>query len=369
MANQEHLAILKQGIDNWNKWRREQGEVQVDLSGTDLSDLDLSLGNFSPAEVPQSSVNGIPVVSFIGLHLAQINCYSANLQSADFNHANLAGASFRGAHLAGTNFAHADLFNVDLSFANIHYTNFSWTNMAGANFTGAEILWASFAHTHFSQSDMSQTTLGWNTFTTVELATVKGLDTVQHSAPSSLDIYTLSLSQGKIPEIFLRGAGVPQSLIEYAYSLANNPLQYYSCFIADSHHNEDFAKRLYADLQAQQVRCWFAPHDMKIGAKIRPTIDQAINQQDKLLLLLSEHALDSTWIEDEVEAALEYERCEQREMLFPVRLDDSVMHTSQAGAAKLRRTRHIGDFTRWKDHDHYQVSFDQLIRDLKKANK
>ena len=33
-------------------------------------------------------------------------------------------------------------------------------------------------------------------------------------------------------------------------------------------------------------------------------------------------------------------------------------------AASIRRTRHIGDFRRWKDHDKYQKSLGRLIRDL-----
>ncbi len=81
--------------------------------------------------------------------------------------------------------------------------------------------------------------------------------------------------------------------------------------------------------------------------------------------MLSEHALASTWVEDEVEAALEKERREQREVLFPIRLDESVMHTSQSWAATLRRTRHIGDFTRWTDPQAYQQAFERLLRDLK----
>jgi hypothetical protein len=31
----------------------------------------------------------------------------------------------------------------------------------------------------------------------------------------------------------------------------------------------------------------------------------------------------------------------------------------------IRRTRHIGDFSRWKDHDAYQQAFERLLRDLK----
>jgi hypothetical protein len=34
-------------------------------------------------------------------------------------------------------------------------------------------------------------------------------------------------------------------------------------------------------------------------------------------------------------------------------------------AAPIRRTRYIGDFTRWKDNDAYQKAFERLLRDLK----
>jgi hypothetical protein len=37
------------------------------------------------------------------------------------------------------------------------------------------------------------------------------------------------------------------------------------------------------------------------------------------------------------------------------------METNEA--AKLR-ARHIGDFTRWKDHDAYKKAFDRVLRDL-----
>jgi hypothetical protein len=52
-------------------------------------------------------------------------------------------------------------------------------------------------------------------------------------------------------------------------------------------------------------------------------------------------------------------------VLFHTRLDGAVMGTDQAWAASLRRTRHIGDFLPWKDHDEYQKSFERLLRDLK----
>jgi len=144
-----------------------------------------------------------------------------------------------------------------------------------------------------------------------------------------------------------------------------NPIDYYTCFISYSSHDEPFAKRLYADLQHEGVRCWFAPEDLKIGDKIRHRIDESIHLYDKLLLVFSEHAVKSEWVEHEVEAAFEKERQHHKEVLFPVRLDEAVMQTTEAWAADIRRTRHIGDFTSWKQHDDYQQALERLLRDLK----
>ena len=60
---------------------------------------------------------------------------------------------------------------------------------------------------------------------------------------------------------------------------------------------------------------------------------------------------------------------EGRTVLFPIKIDDAVMESKQAWAAAIRRTRHIGDFTKWKDHDSYQRAFERLLRDLKAQEK
>ena len=43
----------------------------------------------------------------------------------------------------------------------------------------------------------------------------------------------------------------------------------------------------------------------------------------------------------------------------------AVMETEESWATEIRRTRHIGDFSRWKDHDVYQEALERLLRDLK----
>jgi len=178
-----------------------------------------------------------------------------------------------------------------------------------------------------------------------------------------VDFLTLKKSD-PLPISFLRGIGLPDNVIDYLPSLVARPIEHYSCFISYSSVDQDFASRLHADLQNRGVRCWYAPHDMPIGGKILDEIDAAIRLRDKLFLILSRASINSDWVEDEVTMAFEEERDRGQLVLFPIRLDDAVMDTNEAWAAKLRAQRNIGDFRRWKEHDAYQKSFERVLRDL-----
>ena len=58
----------------------------------------------------------------------------------------------------------------------------------------------------------------------------------------------------------------------------------------------------------------------------------------------AENAIASDWVEDEVNKAFAEERDRKRLVLFPVRIDDAVVETSEPWARKLRDQRNIGDF-------------------------
>jgi hypothetical protein len=146
-----------------------------------------------------------------------------------------------------------------------------------------------------------------------------------------------------------------KSLVGEGYDLT-------SCFISYSSQDGGFAQRLCSDLRASGVRAWSAPEDP--SDKFHASIDEARRRGDKLVVVLSDNSIDSAWVEKEVETAFEKERQQKRTMLFPVRLDDAIMKTDQAWAADIRRTRHIGDMSNWKDHDSYQKAFERLLRDL-----
>ena len=217
---------------------------------------------------------------------------------------------------------------------------------------------------------------------------MRGLETCYHDGPSTLDHRTLWFS-GPLPLAFLRGCGLPDWEIEMTklykpdltpteindivyriYGLRADPLiQFYSCFISYASKDHAFAERLHADLQNKGVRCWFAPEDMKIGDRLRPRIDETIRVYDKLLLVLSKTSVASQWVEQEVETALARERQQSTTVLFPVRIDNTVMTLETGWPALIRNTRNIGDFRRWKTHDVYQKAFDRLLRALTVAGQ
>jgi TIR domain-containing protein/pentapeptide repeat protein len=317
MANEEHLARLRQGVAAWNYWRNSNPDITPDLREADLHGADL--------------------------HRAIL--HGAILANADLIEAALSGAELYMADLSGALLIRAFLIRAHLSGAKLTGADLSGAELTGARFHGA--------------------TIGWTIWGNVDLRAARGLETALHRTPSTIGIDTLYRSQGKIPETFLRGAGVPDAMIAYSKSLVEQPFQYYSCFISYSSRDEALAQRLHADLQDKGVRCWFAPEDLKIGDEFRSRIDESIQVYDRLLLILSEHSVKSRWVQKEVETAFEREGKENRTILFPIRIDEAVMQSLVGWAADIRRMRHIGDFRQWKDYGAYQQAFNRLLHDLK----
>jgi hypothetical protein len=341
MANDEDLARLREGVTAWNEWRAQNPERRVDLSKANLTKANLEGANLSEADL------GMAILRRAILRRADLG--GANLGGANLREANLAGANLGEANLGG-----AELISADLSGAELISADLSGAGLSKANLSDTHLRWA-----HLGGAKLYETLL-----INVGLSTAKGLESCRHYGPSVLDHRTLQRS-GRLPLAFLRGCGLPDRLIDYLPSLLEEAIQYYSCFISYSSKDDAFANRLYADLQNKGVRCWFAPEDMKIGDKFRRRIDEAIHFHERLLLILSENSVSSEWVEKEVETAFEKEQRQERTVLFPVRLDEAVMECETGWSSDIRRSRHIGDFRRWKDHVAYQQAFDRVLRDLK----
>ena len=321
MANPKHLAKLKEGTQAWNLWRTEH-PGDPDLSNADLHEtnlrganclqVNLCDANLYEAQLEDANLNGADLAG-------------ANLSKAKLNYADLRGAALISADLTEAVLDKADLSSAALIAANLSHSSLFLTNCYRADFreaslVGAGLLGTSLHGAILDKSNLTAATIGDAVFAENDLSTVIGLETVHHSRPSTIGIDTIYLSKGKIPEKFLRGAGVSDDFIAYAKSLVANPIEFYSCFISYSTKDQDFADRLYADLQNKGVRCWFAPHDIQGGKKLHEQIDEAIRLHDKLLLILSPHSMESEWVKTEIAKARKREVSEKRRVLFPIRL-------------------------------------------------
>jgi TIR domain/Pentapeptide repeats (8 copies) len=340
VANEEHLRIFNQGVDGWNKWRLLEHGIRPNLSNTALSIFG-KRRNFSKIDLSDTDLRE---TILFGANLSKANLADADLSGSDLDTAKLAGANLKGCNLTYTRFVFATLRGANLSSTNLVGTNLQHANLEKANLKGAILSGAILAD--------------------VNLSGAKNLHYCKHQTPSALDFRTLQIS-GELPIVFLRGCGLPETVIEFLPSLLNKAIDFYSCFISYSSRDQVFTERLHADLQAKGVRCWFAPDHLRIGDKIRVAIDESIRKYEKLLLVLSKHSVESAWVEKEVETALEQERQQKRTILFPIKLDNSVMKIESGWPADIKRTRNIGDFQFWKNHDQYKKAFDRLLRDLK----
>jgi len=350
MANKEHLSIIEQGVKAWNQWRKEHPDIRPDLSGADLSVAYLSEANLGEADLS-------------GANLSGANLTEANLTEANLTEANLSGANLSGANLNGAGLIEADLIRADLVRADL-----GGATLSGANLIGAYLSW-----TYLGEADVEGARAGGSMFSNVDLSVVKGLDRVIHNWPSTVGIDTIYRSKGKIPEVFLRGCGVPDQFIAQIAPLFIKPIQYYSCFISYNHKDGDFAKRLHSRLRDSQIRVWFSPEDIKGGAKLYEQIDRAIQVHDRLLLVLSENSLQSEWVMTEIRKARKVELKERQRKLFPIRLVDFETirqwecfdaDTGKDLAVEVREY-FIPDFSNWKDQDAFEAAFDRLLRDLK----
>ncbi len=322
MANPEHVAKLKEGWEAWDTWRLTSAETpdlsRALLNGDSLDNYDLRYANFSKAT------------------LVNVSFYSV------VGH----DCSFEGATVAKC--------------------HFDFAQMRRSNFKSSGIVSNLFHHCVLDGSDFTAASLHANAIAFTSLKDVRGLDAISASSNNSIGIDTF-FESGGLPESFLRGSKIPEEFIQYAASLVGKAIEYYSCFLSYSSKDDEFARRLYNDLQGKNIRTWFAPEELKIGDRFRSRIDESIRIHDKLVIILSANSVNSNWVESEVESALEREQKEGKDVLFPIAIDDEVFTSQQSWAADIRRKRHIGDFRQWKSHDDYTRAFEKLVKDLKKS--
>src|SRR5438876_2586443 len=144
MANEEHLKILKQGVEQWNKWRLENA-TRPDLGGAELFNANLSGTNLSRADLSGTSLSdaNLSRANLSDANFSDANLSGANLSGANLIRANLSKAKLRGAILADVDLRGANLTSADLTDADLSRTGLVETDFTSATITGCRTYGAS----------------------------------------------------------------------------------------------------------------------------------------------------------------------------------------------------------------------------------
>jgi uncharacterized protein YjbI with pentapeptide repeats len=336
MANKEQLEILKQGVDAWNKWRKENPKVEIDLIEANLIRVDLR----------------------------EAYLWNAKLWNADLSGADLSGADLSGSHLDLTILIGTNLDGVNLRRASLSLANFSSANLKDAN--------------------LGKTIIGNTTFAQIDLSKTHGLEKVIHASPSSVGTDTIQKSKGEIPKAFLRGCGLSEWEIESAklykpglsnqeindiiYKIfdlrANQSIQISPLFISYSHTDNLFVEKLETYLAKKGIRFWRDVHDATSG-RLEKQIDHAMRNNPTVILILSENSTRSDWVEHEAHLARDLEKEIGRDVLCPIALDDS-WKTAKWPKRLMEQIMeyNILDYSKWNDDIVFGQVFNKMLSGL-----
>jgi hypothetical protein len=153
MANDEHVALLKQGVETWNAWRCENPNVRPYLDGAKLHGLDLHEADLAGANLLRAA--SLTLADLSGANLSGAFLNNANLFQANLSGANLCRANFSGVFLSGADLRKANLNGAKFLRAKLDFADLSGANLSEADLSGAGLQSAALVDTDLTGADLN----------------------------------------------------------------------------------------------------------------------------------------------------------------------------------------------------------------------
>lgn len=346
-----------------NDWLADGSLQGQDLRGVDLSEDSLSYADLSEVDLRYADLSRIWLMNSTlhGTDLRQSKMPNAFIKQSDLRGAKLCGMDGTQIKLVESDLRGSVLVDANLSGALLLGSDVGGTDLTKTNFSGALIGGSSFENARMNRT----------IFADVSFEYISGLDSVYHDGPSSIGVDTLYRAKGTIPKVFLRGCGVPENLIDKLPSLIEGGY-FHRCFISYSHSEKLFAEKLYQILQNAGVRCWFDEKDMRIGDDMYESVHLNIGKRDKFLLCSSKAALNSWWVDSELNSAFHDEQTLSKELgesvrkVIPLDLDGYLLGDYQGKWKSQLTSRLVGNFTGWEhDNNIFEREIEKVILALR----
>ena len=405
MANMEHVQLVKRGRDHVARWREANPDDTLDLNAAYMSYVRAPQVDISGSDVRDSDLMGAVLqrANLSGCHMNPCHLYHANLREtnmtrARLNGANLRGADLRGADLSGSDLDRAVLSEADLTGAKLVNANLSRVSLGGANLTDADLTGASLAGASLVKANMTNATctdtdffqtqfwgvnltgtnmagslFGYSIFQDCDMSNIKGLDQVRHDAPSTIGLDSLFRSQGKIPEVFLMGAGLPSAATQFLAPAGSDTTSLREVFISCIDADQEVAKQLRDDLRALGVRCWVFSQEVRGNALVdrhsasdQEEIERWLRDYDKMVILGSVASLEIESLLNDITAAKQMQLSTERWSLYLGAIDDTLTNPRARFARNLTAEHVVFDLSgQQTDKATYQKEVERLAEALK----
>jgi uncharacterized protein YjbI with pentapeptide repeats len=229
VANEEHLAKLKEGVEGWNAWREVNEGVQLDLtnadfSGTDLSCADLSWVNLRGADLSAAKFHAADLSD---ADLSDVNLSGAELHGAVLNRAKLPNANLKGAILDRASLHQVNLINANLIRASLEETDLTESHLVDAQLNGANLRKAVLVDVLLSSSNLTNANLTAANLTRANLV-MASLIRAQftNACLRSTDLTRVSAGEADFSGAELTGACIQEWGIGFSTKLNNLTCSY-----------------------------------------------------------------------------------------------------------------------------------------------
>lgn len=360
----KHIRRLLWKGKSWNDWRIRNPHAPVDLTAICTFGREFRHTNFRSVNLEMAKFGDC---TFFECDLSDVRLFNSHFDDCHIQECRLDDMCVAGMRLEYSTIQASSACRIDFGGSRLNDCQVFGIAFTDCSFEGAMLIRVQFVNCSFEGTDFKGSVVSDLGFLNCDLSGSRGLEEAHHVGPSSIGLDTVGRSGG-LPSEFLVGSGTSRQVAEAISQIGPGPAQeknLASCFISYSTHDSEFASLLTKDLRDAGVRVWMFPDDAQWGGPLWGEIDRGIHDHDRLIAVLSSNYFSSGACQRELERALARKDREVREVLFPIRLDDTVFegwdHYLKGDVQRLV----IGDFTEYRDTVAYRASLKRLIAALR----
>lgn len=127
-----------------------------------------------------------------------------------------------------------------------------------------------------------------------------------------------------------------------------------SVFLSHSSKDKFFVRELAEKLKPYGIQVWLDEAELNVGDSLTEKIGVAIQEADYLCVVLSQNSINSSWVQKELQVAMQKELDEKRVVVLPLLLE-------QVEIPPFLRDKKYADFT---DYEKYEESISLILRSL-----